>query len=128
LSAMPRLTDAAQLIELSESLKNEYQAKQAEETILTIGMGTCGLAAGAGETYQAVQRELAKRNLSARVRSVGCIGMCVKEPLLDVQLPGQPRITYANVTPARVVRIIEEHMVNGQVVHEWAVGAVPTDW
>jgi NADP-reducing hydrogenase subunit HndB len=125
---MPRLTDAAQLIELSESLKKGYQERQAEETTLTVGMGTCGLAAGAGETYQAVQRELAKRNLSARVRSVGCIGMCVNEPLLDVQLPGQPRITYANVTPARVVRIIEEHLVNGQVVHEWVVGSVPSDW
>jgi NADP-reducing hydrogenase subunit HndB len=125
---MPKLTDATQLIELSESLKNEHQARQATEATLTVGMGTCGLAAGAGETYQAVQRELAKRNLSARVRSVGCIGMCVKEPLLDVQLPGQPRITYANVTPARVVRIIDEHLVNGQVVQEWAVGTVPTDW
>lgn len=125
---MPRLTDATQLIELSESLKNEYQARQTEDATLTVGMGTCGLAAGAGETYQAVQRELAKRNLTAQVRSVGCIGMCVKEPLLDVQLPGQPRITYANVTPARVVRIIEEHLVNGQVVHEWVVGAVPSDW
>jgi len=127
-SAMPRLTDASKLIELSESLKKDYQARQEDEATLTVGMGTCGLAAGAGETYLAVQRELAKRNLSARLRSVGCIGMCVKEPLLDVQLPGQPRISYANVTPARVVRIIEEHLVNGQVVLEWAVGAVPTDW
>ena len=125
---MPRLADAAQLIQHSEELKRDFQTRQAEEAILTVGMGTCGLAAGAGETYQAVQRELTKRNLSARVRSVGCIGMCVNEPLLDVQLPSQPRITYAHVTPARVVRIIEEHLVNGQVVHEWAVGSVPTDW
>lgn len=125
---MTRLTNAAQLIELSESLKKDFQDRQAAETTLTVGMGTCGLAAGAGETYQAVQRELAKRNLPARVRSVGCIGMCVNEPLLDVQLPGQLRITYANVTPARVVRIIEEHLVNGQVVHEWVVGSVPADW
>jgi NADP-reducing hydrogenase subunit HndB len=125
---MPRLTDASQLIELSETLKKDYQARQVEEVSLTVGMGTCGLAAGAGDTYQAVQRELAKHNLQARVRSVGCIGMCVKEPLLDVQLPGQPRITYANVTTARVVRIIEQHLVNGQAVQEWVVGAVPTDW
>jgi NADP-reducing hydrogenase subunit HndB len=125
---MSRLTNATQLIELSESLKKSYQARQAEKATLTVGMGTCGLAAGAGETYQAIQRELAKRNLSTRLRSVGCIGMCVKEPLLDVQLPGQPRITYANVTPARAVRNIEEHLVNGQVVHEWVIGSVPTDW
>lgn len=125
---MPRLADAAQLIQHSEELKRDFQARQAEQATLTVGMGTCGLAAGAGDTYQAVLRELAKRNLSARVRSVGCIGMCVNEPLLDVQLPGQPRITYAHVTPARVVRIIEEHLVNGQLVHEWAVGSVPTDW
>jgi len=59
---------------------------------------------------------------------VGCIGMCVMEPLVDIQLAGQPRVTYVNVRPPQVSRIIDEHVLQGQVIHEWAIGFVPVDW
>ena len=125
---MPRLNSPAELSELREEIKRDLQIKQTVETIITVGMGTCGLAAGAGDTYRAIQKELDARDLQARLRSVGCIGMCVKEPLVDIQLLGGPRVTYANVSPGRVSRLIEEHLVNGQVVQEWAIGYVPTEW
>jgi (2Fe-2S) ferredoxin len=50
--------------------------------------------------------------------------MCHKEPLVDIQQGDEPRITYGNVTPKMVPRIIEEHLVQGKVVEEWAVGRV----
>jgi (2Fe-2S) ferredoxin len=125
---MPKLMNAQDLAALRESLKNTIQERKAKEISITVGMGTCGQAAGAGETYQALERELAERGIAADLRSVGCIGMCVKEPLVDIQLPGAPRITYANVRPAQVPRLIEEHVLNGQVVTEWALGYVPPEW
>lgn len=125
---MIRLKNAQDLTHLRETLQKDLQVKRAAETIIYIGMGTCGLAAGAGDTYQAILRELEKRNLDIMIQSVGCIGNCIKEPLVDVQLAGQPRVTYANVKPANVPRIIEEHIVKGQVVQEWAVGFVPAEW
>jgi len=125
---MTKLKNAQELAHLREKLQKEFQAKKTAETIIYIGMGTCGLAAGAGDTYQAIRRELEKRNLDIMIQPVGCIGICVKEPLVDVQLAGQPRVTYANVKPAHVPKIIEEHIVKGQVVQELAVGFVPTDW
>jgi len=125
---MPRLKNAEELQVLRESLKKALIARRAEETIITVGMGTCGLAAGAGDTFRAIQNELVKRDLQATLRSVGCIGMCVKEPLVDIQLPGGWRVTYVNVTPGQVPRLIEEHVINGQVVQEWALGVVPQDW
>ena len=125
---MPRLNNAQELTALRESLKTSREAAAASETIISIGMGTCGLAAGAGDTYQAIQDALAKYNHHTLVRSVGCIGMCVNEPLVDIQLPGQPRVTYVNVTPSRVPRIITEHVLQGQVVQEWVLGKVPLDW
>ena len=91
-------------------------------------MGTCGLAAGAGETYQAFQKEIEKRGLPVALRSVGCIGICVMEPLVDVQLAGQPRVTYVNVKPHQAGRIIDEHILQGKIIHEWALGYVPLDW
>jgi (2Fe-2S) ferredoxin len=125
---MPRLKDAQDLADLRESLKKSLQERKSTEISITVGMGTCGQAAGAGETYQALERELAARGIAANLRSVGCIGMCVKEPLVDIQLPGAPRITYANVRPAQVPRLIEEHVLNGQVVAEWTLGYVPPEW
>jgi NADP-reducing hydrogenase subunit HndB len=125
---MTRLKNVQDLIYLRETLQQNFQKKQAQETTIYIGMGTCGLAAGAGDTYQAIVKELEKQNLKVTIQSVGCIGICVKEPLVDVQLPGKPRVTYANVKPAQVPKIIEEHIINGRVVQEWAIGFIPSDW
>jgi NADP-reducing hydrogenase subunit HndB len=125
---MPRLDNAQELTALRESLQAAQQIAAARETMISIGMGTCGQAAGAGDTYQAIQDELSRHSIQARVRAVGCIGMCVNEPLVDIQLPGQPRVTYINVTPSRVPRIIAEHVLQGQVVQEWVLAKVPLDW
>jgi len=125
---MSRLNDVKELSLLRENLQENIRAAQMEKTTITIGMGTCGLAAGAGETIHAIQNELTKRNLTATIRSVGCIGMCVNEPLVDIQLPGQPRITYSKVVPSHVPRLIEEHILKGLVVYEWATGFVPSEW
>jgi (2Fe-2S) ferredoxin len=125
---MPRLTNIQELSHLSQQMKRDLEDSMAHEILITIGMGTCGQAAGAGETWQTFQKELALRNIQATLRAVGCIGMCVKEPLVDIQINGQQRISYNNVTPSKVSRIIEEHLVNAQVVQEWVLGYVPTDW
>lgn len=125
---MPRLNNVEDLTQLRESLQEQYDALKASDVIITIGMGTCGQAAGAGDTYQAFQKEIEKRNLPVTLRSVGCIGMCVMEPLVDIQLANQPRVTYVNVRPSQVGRIIDEHVLQGRVIHEWAIGFVPVDW
>ena len=121
---MPRLDSAQALADLRESLKNTFQERSAQEISITVGMGTCGQAAGAGDTYQALERELAGRGVTVNLRTVGCIGMCVKEPLVDIQQGDEPRITYGNITPAKVPRLIEEHLLQGQVIEEWVVGRV----
>ena len=70
--------------------------------------------------------ELAKRNLTnVAVLQTGCIGMCQKEPLLDVVRPGEDRVTYGPVSPSDVPRIIAEHLVNGNVVEDLVVAKIP---
>lgn len=125
---MPRLNSIADLNTLRERVKQQIENTEAGEMIISVGMGTCGLASGAGETMQAIERELAKHNIQARVRSVGCIGMCVKEPLVDIQVAGQPRITYANILAENIPRLIEEHILKGEIVQDWAIGIVPKEW
>jgi NADP-reducing hydrogenase subunit HndB len=124
---MSRLNSVEELTRKRESLKNS-QAGQVEIPSIIVGMGTCGQAAGAGEVMQAILKELEKRDLQVEVRSVGCIGMCVKEPLVDIQTPGQPRVTYTNVKTSQVPRLIEEHLLRGQVIQEWTIGFVPDEW
>jgi NADP-reducing hydrogenase subunit HndB len=125
---MPQLKSVEDLNHLRKTVQNDLAAKRTENIIITVGMGTCGQAAGAGETFHAIKNELSKRNIIAELRSVGCIGMCVKEPLVDIQLPGESRVTYANVTPAQVSRLMEEHILGGQVIEEWAIGILPAEW
>jgi len=121
---MPKLQSLQDLQNLRERVQGEIKARTQASTTITVGMGTCGIAAGAREVMHAILNELAVRKIDAHVTTTGCIGMCSKEPLVDIQQGNEPRVTYGNVAPAMVPRIIEEHLVNGRVVNEWAIGRV----
>jgi len=122
---MPRLKTIEDLRKLREEAQRDIKVRLETGTTITIGMGTCGIAAGARETMHAVLEELEKRKIEAHVTTVGCIGMCVKEPLVDIEQAGNPRISYGNVMPDMVPRLIEEHLIKGLVVKEWVVGRLP---
>lgn len=110
---------------MREKFQAETQLRHAGGIQIIVGMGTCGIAAGAREVMSAILDEIAKRKLQdVTVRQTGCIGMCEKEVLVDVVRPGEPRITYGTVTPAVVARIIAEHVVNGRIVEEFVVGKI----
>lgn len=122
---MPKLKSLEELRTLRESLQRDIKARTETSTTITVGMGTCGIAAGAREVMHAILAELEARSIDAHVTTVGCIGMCSREPLVDIQQGDEPRVTYGDVTPAMVPRIIEEHLIGGEVVDEWIVGRVP---
>lgn len=122
---MPKLKSLEELRALRESFQRDIKARTETSTTITVGMGTCGIAAGAREVMHAILAELEARNIDAHVTTVGCIGLCSKEPLVDIQQGDEPRVTYGNVTPAMVPRIIEEHLIGGNVVDEWVVGRIP---
>lgn len=124
---MPKLKSIEDLRKLREQAQQELTIRQSTGTTITVGMGTCGIAAGARETMQAILKEIDSRGIDAHVATVGCIGMCSKEPLVDIDQAGRPRITYANVNPDMVPRLIQEHLVEGNVVTEWAFGRVPLE-
>ena len=105
-----------------ESQKN-IRVRQDTGTRIIVGMGTCGIAAGARETMKEILNELEKNNIDANVSTVGCIGMCAQEPLVDI-MQGGTRVTYGKVTKDRVARLITEHLLKGQIINEWVVGKV----
>jgi NADP-reducing hydrogenase subunit HndB len=121
---MPKLKSLDDLQALRQQLQKDIKARTDTATTVTVGMGTCGIAAGAREVMHAILDELQNRGIDAHVTTVGCIGMCSKEPLVDIQQGDEARVTYGNISPEMVPKLIEEHLVNGNVVDEWVVGRV----
>ena len=70
----------------------------------------------------AILKELDERKIDAHVTTVGCIGICASEPLVDIEQAGRGRISYGQITADRVPRLIEEHLIKNGVVQEWVVG------
>jgi len=119
---MPKIGSIEELRSLKEKALKDLQVRLGTGTRITVGLGTCGIASGARETMQAISKELRERNIEATINTVGCIGMCFREPLVDIEQAGMARITYGNVTADKVSRIIEEHMIKGAVIEDWVVG------
>lgn len=92
---------------------------------IVVGMATCGIAAGARPVMNAFVDEIAKRDVKGvSVLQTGCIGMCRYEPIVEVIEPGKEKVTYVKMTPEKAVRVVNDHIVNGNPVAEFTVGAV----
>ena len=108
-----------------KTLENIAMRKEVHDAArVVVGMATCGIAAGARPVMLAFIDEIAKRHLDhVTVSQTGCAGMCRLEPMVDVYVPGQEKVTYVKLTPEMVPRIVTEHIVNGRTVEEYTIGA-----
>ena len=115
----------ADLEKIRQKTLNAVNLRRESEGIrIAVGMATCGIAAGARPVMTAMIDEVGKRNmLNVVVAQTGCIGMCRYEPIVEVTVPGQDKVTYINVKPEMVARIVAEHIVNGNPVAEYTIGA-----
>ena len=94
------------------------------DTRIVVGMATCGIAAGARPVMLGFIEELRKRGIeNVTVAQTGCVGMCRLEPMVDVYVKGQEKVTYVHMTPEKVARVVGEHIVNGKPVDEFTIGA-----
>jgi NADH:ubiquinone oxidoreductase subunit F (NADH-binding)/Pyruvate/2-oxoacid:ferredoxin oxidoreductase delta subunit len=81
--------------------------------VIFIGTGTCGLGAGAGKTLVAIKQWLEAHSRKADIIEVGCIGLCVEEPLVDIQMPGRTRLSFAQVTEKKVTPLLDAIFTGG---------------
>ena len=94
------------------------------DTRIVVGMATCGIAAGARPVMLGFIEELKKRGIdNVTVAQTGCVGMCRLEPMVDVYVKGQEKVTYVHMTPEKVARVVNDHIVNGRPVDEYTIGA-----
>lgn len=111
---------------IRESMKPKLGIrKEGDDTIrVVVGMATCGIAAGARPVLNAFVSEIAKRNLqNVQVTQTGCIGVCRLEPIVEVYMPGQEKVTYVKMNADKVPMVVAEHLVNQHVVNEYTIGA-----
>ena len=87
-----------------------------------VGMGTCGIAAGARETMKSVLDYIEANNLeNVVVTQTGCIGLCEQEPIMQVVLSGEEKITYGKVDVTVAKKIMAEHVVKGNLVKDHVI-------
>ena len=105
---------------LREKKKQEMNQRNTDKTSqIIIGMGTCGIAAGAKETFDAFLDELEIRKVEdVRISQTGCMGLCHSEPTVEVRVPDMPRVIYGNVDATTARRIVKEHLVGKALVSD----------
>jgi NADP-reducing hydrogenase subunit HndB len=122
---MPTVKSLDDLKKIKEQATQKRDIKTATgQAQVTVAMGTCGIAAGARETMKAVLDTIETDNLQGIVvTQTGCIGLCEWEPIVQVTIGDQPKVTYGKVTPERAQQILKEHVAGGQVVKSLVVPA-----
>lgn len=104
--------------------QNGVRNSDADTIRVIVGMATCGIAAGARPVLNALVEEVGKRDLkNVQVTQTGCIGMCRLEPIVEVLVPGEEKVTYVRMTEDKARKIVAEHIVNKHMVTEYTVGA-----
>lgn len=105
-----------------EALKKQQLKETSGKTEVIVGMGTVGIAAGARETLKAILDLIEQENLNdIVVRQTGNIGLDSFEPIVQVVKPSEKKVTYGKVNPDMARRIIQEHVLNGEIVQEYQI-------
>ncbi|WP_320127628.1 NADH-ubiquinone oxidoreductase-F iron-sulfur binding region domain-containing protein [uncultured Sphaerochaeta sp.] len=106
------------------NIRDKMRKAEAENNTVTniyIHMGTCGIASGAVEVLNVIKKKLKEDDVkNTRIITTGCAGICSREPLITVQVPGQEPIIYQKVDSKKAEKIIQEHVENLRVVPEYA--------
>jgi NADP-reducing hydrogenase subunit HndB len=90
--------------------------------MITVHMGTCGIAAGAREVMQALLEEVAKsKRPDLRVLAAACLGSCSSEPNVTVAVEGSEPVVYQKMDAAKIRQVFQRHILNGEPLAEFAL-------
>jgi NADP-reducing hydrogenase subunit HndC len=103
-----------------DTLKAEIQ-KGSRDTWVKVGLSTCGIAAGAQDTYLELRQEAKKHKVTIDVKRCGCAGRCTLEPIVEIAMEGMPTVSYSHVTKDKVAQIVEKHLVGKETVNNMMI-------
>ncbi len=108
------------LRKLRDTKKNDIRKREVDgkEIQVIVGMGTCGIAAGAKDSLDAFLEALDTENLADKVvvRQTGCMGLCHSEPTVEVVVPGMPTVIYGKVDAALAKEIVKKHIIGKELL------------
>ncbi|HDP98202.1 MAG TPA: (2Fe-2S) ferredoxin domain-containing protein [bacterium] len=104
-----------------QARKADSDRRKKSRAIITVHMGTCGIASGAGKILDSLKELLTNCAIDDIVlTSSGCAGLCSKEPMITVELPDMAPVKYVNLTKDKINKIFNDHVINGKIVPEFA--------
>ncbi len=124
---MPRITSLDELNRLKIELVMQRNEQASRGLIrVTVGTGTCGIAAGASEVFQALEDGIHAYGLEhVNLIQTGCMVLCKHEPIVEVTVGNGPKVSYGEVTPSRAKRILRQHIMGGNAVEEFVIDTTP---
>jgi len=118
-------------IEEKEEYISHFLRKKINKPIISVGSGTCGTIAGAGDTYKEIEKYLKERHIDGKIQKTGCIGICSIEPIVEVQLPGRNRLFLKNITADKVMNVFDD-IFHFNIPKEYVLGQIydetHTEW
>ena len=112
------------LEELRKMRGEKQKAMEMRETSnkdvqVIVGMGTCGIAAGAKDTFSALVEAINAKGLTnVLIRQTGCMGLCHSEPTVEVVAPGMPTVIYGHVDAATAAEVVEKHIIGHELIND----------
>ena len=95
----------------------EMRDNSNKDVQVIVGMGTCGIAAGAKDTFTALIDTLTEKGITnVLIRQTGCMGLCHSEPTVEVVAPGMPTVIYGHVDVATAKDIVEKHIIGHELI------------
>jgi len=113
----------AELQKLKEEVEGKIKLRHQDERVrVIVGMGTCGIAAGARDVINNLSNEIDKRNLDdITLTQVGCMGLCEKEPIIKIEKKDGSERVYGNIKANKVQKLVSEELVNERAVENWLI-------
>lgn len=122
---MSKMKSFEELKKIRDQVKANMTLREDNEQNIKVlvGMATCGIAAGARTTFNAMVEETRALGLNnVTFIMTGCMGSCYAEPTVEVQVPGQEPILYGYVSAEKGREIVAKHLKNGELVPDMIIG------
>ena len=118
-----KITNQTELNVLKDKiLREKYLTEDREGTRIVVGMGTCGIAAGAKEVYDFLGKRVEHLDKTILIKT-SCLGTCFLEPMVEIYRPNEGRTTYVLVDEQKMAEIVTSHLINNKVVDKYTIGA-----
>lgn len=114
----------AEIKAIRDKVKKQFSPADDKTFRVVVGMATCGIAAGVQPVYNELLKVVKEKGLTnVTVSKTGCIGACQYEPIVEVY-SGSQRVTYVKVNTDKIDEIIYRHLIGGNPVEKYTIGAV----